>query len=83
MRNPEGCSRLWDPMWWWSFHVVVEFYLSRLKTIKGVTSDYYLLSNSGLSTSPGTGLKQTIDVSLDRGVGDSLFKLFGTWTAQF
>src|SRR5262249_4411157 len=52
-------------------------------TIKGVTGDYYLLSNTGLGTSPGTGLKQTIDVSLDRGVGDSLFKLFGTWTAQF
>src|SRR5262249_37291624 len=36
-------------------------------TIKGVTTDYYLLSNSALGTSAGTGLKETIDATLDRG----------------
>lgn len=47
-------------------------------TIGGTQSSRYLVENFGLSTSPGTGLKQKVDVAA--GAKCSPFKLFGTWS---
>ena len=47
-------------------------------TIASTDANYYLVSSAALSTSVGTGLKQTVDVAA--GAKCSAFKLFGTWT---
>ena len=52
-------------------------------TIKGGTSNYYLLDGFILGTSPGSGPKKTIDVHVDRQVGGNPFKPFGTWSKMF
>lgn len=49
-------------------------------TIAGTQNSRYLVENFGLSTSPGTGLKQKVDVAA--GAKCSPFKLFGTWSVN-
>lgn len=52
-------------------------------TIGSVTRSYYLTSGSFLSLMPGPGPKNKSDVFVDRAVGGSPFKPFGTWSVTF
>jgi hypothetical protein len=52
-------------------------------SVDGVSSDYFLRTNSLLETSAGPGPKKTIDVSVNKAVGGNPFRPFGTWTKQF
>jgi len=51
-----------------------------IATIGGVASTFYLRDGFVLGTSPGTGPKKTIDVTVDRAKNGNAFKAFGTWS---
>jgi hypothetical protein len=52
-------------------------------TVGGASNTFYLLNGFVLSTSPGPGPKNTIDVFVDRLVNSNGFKTFGTWSKTF
>jgi DNA/RNA endonuclease G (NUC1) len=52
-------------------------------TIGGVTRDYFLCCGFTLTTSVGTGPRDTIDVKVNRNAGGNPFKPFGTWSATY
>jgi N-acetylneuraminic acid mutarotase len=52
-------------------------------TVGGAQQSYYLDNGFLLSLSPGSGPRNTIDVTVDRAVGGNPFKPFGTWGITF
>jgi hypothetical protein len=52
-------------------------------TFGGTNTVVYLLDGFHLGTSPGTGPKKTIDVSVDRAKNGNPFKAFGIWRATY